>query len=471
MKFGINGKLFLAIFATCMLIIFIMHLGVRFSFERGFIGYIRDGNEQRITQLANALEDQYRQNGSWHFLRSNEKLVFRLMRSLEHENHKNNAKLPQNWRTQIWILDEHRHKLVGPSAPPPPKGPSYTMKVDDKVIGWVVSTPTERLTRHADIHFYRQQLNTIWFLMAFATLMALLVTWLLSRNMVAPVKRLIGAIHELASGNFSSRVPVSSRDELGQLARDFNQLSKTLEKNERLRREFMADVSHELRTPLAILRGELEALEDGIRKLTPDSLTSLQAEVATLTKLVDDLHQLSLSDVGALTYRKIPIDLNTLIQIAAGTFKDRLQSKPLNLELLLPPTLPFFGDPDRLTQLFNNLFENTLRYTDPHGKVVISADVTSQHITLFWQDSAPGVSEEQAAQLFERFYRTESSRNRASGGSGLGLAICHNIVEAHHGNITASPSALGGLQITIRFEAGLASVHATTGQEHRDTIR
>lgn len=116
--------------------------------------------------------------------------------------------------------------------------------------------------------------------------------------MLAPVKRLVEGTHRLAAGDFSTRVAVSSRDELGHLAQDFNQLASSLEKNEQMRRDFMADVSHELRTPLAVLRGELEALQDGLRQPTPESLSSLQAEVAILTKLVNDLHQLSQSDRG-----------------------------------------------------------------------------------------------------------------------------------------------------------------------------
>ena len=129
---------------------------------------------------------------------------------------------------------------------------------------------------------------------------------------------------------------VSSRDELGRLAHDFNQLATSLEKNEQMRRAFMADVSHELRTPLAVLRGELEALQDGVRQPTPASLSSLQAEVSTLTKLVDDLHQLSLSDLGALAYRKSSVDCVHLLQIAVAAFHERFRAKGLEIVTHLP---------------------------------------------------------------------------------------------------------------------------------------
>lgn len=250
--------------------------------------------------------------------------------------------------------------------------------------------------------------------------------------MLAPVKRLVDGTHKLAAGDFTTRVTPTSEDELGKLAQDFNQLASTLEKNQQMRRDFMADISHELRTPLAVLRGELEAIQDGVRKFTPETVASLQAEVGTLTKLVDDLHQLSMSDEGALAYQKAPVDLIPLLEVAGGAFRERFASRGLKLQFSLPDSITVFGDRDRLMQLFNNLLENSLRYTDSGGSLKISAEQHDKTVRLTFADSAPGVSDEQLQKLFERFYRTEGSRNRASGGSGLGLAICLNIVEAHN---------------------------------------
>lgn len=158
-------------------------------------------------------------------------------------------------------------------------------------------------------------------IVALSTLLAALATFLLARGLLAPVKRLVEGTHRLAAGDFTTRVTPTSADELGKLAQDFNQLASTLEKNQQMRRDFMADISHELRTPLAVLRGELEAIQDGVRQFTPESVTSLQAEVGTLTKLVDDLHQLSLSDEGALAYQKTTVDLVPLLEVAGGAFE------------------------------------------------------------------------------------------------------------------------------------------------------
>ncbi|WON75825.1 two-component system sensor histidine kinase BaeS [Serratia sp. UGAL515B_01] len=451
MRLTITSKLFMAIFATCMLALLTMHWGVRISFERGFIDYIKHSNEQRISMLGDALEEQYHQHGSWAFLRNNDQVIYRIMRSFERSNDSNQSLPPKGWRTQFWVVDDQYNRLVGHGGPIPQETTRHPIRYNDQIVGWVMATPPEKLTRNADINFDRQQRQTSWMIVALSTLLAAAVTWLMSRGLLAPVKRLVAGTHRLAAGDFSTRVAVSSQDELGRLAQDFNHLAVSLEKNEQMRRAFMADISHELRTPLAVLRGELEALQDGVRQPTPASLVSLQAEVSTLTKLVDDLHQLSLSDLGALAYRKSQVDCVHLLEIAVAAFRERFHAKQLTIITQLPQQATLFGDPDRLNQLFNNLLENSLRYTDAGGKLEIGLEHLPGSIRIYWQDSAPGVSDVQLARIFERFYRTEGSRNRASGGSGLGLAICQNIVEAHGGKIQAGHSPFGGVRVTVDF--------------------
>lgn len=446
MRFGITARLFLAIFATCMLVLITMHWGVRVSFERSFIDYVRQGNEQRVSQLRDALEEQYAAYGRWSFLQNNERLVFNLLHSME-----KNGDDMRGWRVRLWVLDAQRNKLFGPMSPIPPQSSWRPIRFHQATVGWVVATSSERLTRDADINFDRQQRRTSWLIVALSTLLAVVATWLTSRGLLAPLKRMMKGIHHLAAGDFTARVRVNSHDELGRLAQDFNQLASALEKNEQSRRAFMADISHELRTPLAVLRGELEALQDGVRQPNAGSLLSLQTEVSTLTKLVDDLHQLSLSDVGTLAYRKGPTDLVRLLQISIAAFHERFQKKRIALTSHLPPALPVFGDPDRLCQLFNNLLENSLRYTDEGGQLIIGVEQRPHCAVITWQDSAPGVDDAQLARMFERFYRAERSRNRASGGSGLGLAIGKNIVEAHGGRLYANHAPLGGILMTVEL--------------------
>ena len=452
---NITAKLFFAILATCILLLISMHWAVRISFEHGFIDYIKRGNEQRLQLLSEALSEQYESHGSWRFLRGNDRFIFQILRSLEHDTPDDGMGPPQmpphGWRTQFWVVDQNAHVLVGPRAPVPPDGTRRAIMVNGVEVGAVIASPVERLTRNTDINFDRQQRRTSWLIVALATLLAALTTFPLARGLLAPVKRLVEGIHRLAAGDFTTRVTATGSDELGKLAQDFNQLATTLERNQQMRRDLMADISHELRTPLAVLRGELEAIQDGVRKFTPESVSSLQAEVGTLTKLVEDLHQLSMSDEGALAYQKAPVDIVSLLEVAGGAFRERFAGRGLTLNLSLPQSATVFGDRDRLLQLFNNLLENSLRYTDAGGQLRIEARKAAQHITLTFADSGPGVTDQQLEMICERFYRAESSRNRASGGSGLGLAICVNIAAAHGGSLSAAHSPFGGVSITVEL--------------------
>lgn len=449
---GITGKLFLAIISTCLMALAIMHIATRLSFEYGFKDYIKRGNEQRLEWLSETLSDQYSQHGSWAFLQHNDRMIFQLLRTYD-RNESDGRDMPppppHGLRAKFWVMDDRQNILVGPHHAPPPEGNRRAIVADGKTVGWVIASPVVHLTQNTDINFDRQQQRTSWIIIVLSSLLAAGVTFFLARGLLAPVKRLVEGTHRLAAGDFSARVTPGQNDELGRLAQDFNQLASTLEKNQQMRRAYMADISHELRTPLAVLNGELEAMQDGVRQFTPASLASLQMEVATLTKLVTDLHQLSLSDEGALDYHKSSLDIIGLLEVVAGIFRTRFADRKLTLRLDLPERAVVFGDSERLMQLFNNLLENSLRYTDAGGELRIEGRCVGEQLTLRFADSAPGVTDEQLTHLFNRFYRTEGSRNRASGGSGLGLSICQNIVTAHNGTLTASHSPSGGVMMTV----------------------
>ncbi|VFS06585.1 signal transduction histidine-protein kinase BaeS [Citrobacter koseri] len=236
MKFwrpGITGKLFLAIFATCIVLLISMHWAVRISFERGFIDYIKHGNEQRLQMLGDALGEQYSLHGNWRFLRNNDRFVFQILRSFEHDNDDNKpgpGMPPHGWRTQFWVVDQHANVLVGPRAPVPRDGTRRAIHVNGVEVGAVIASPVERLTRNTDINFDKQQRRTSWLIVALSTLLAALATFPLARGLLAPVKRLVEGTHKLAAGDFTTRVTPTSADELGKLAQDFNQLASTLEK-------------------------------------------------------------------------------------------------------------------------------------------------------------------------------------------------------------------------------------------------
>ena len=457
MKLSISTKLFIAVLAGVLLVILSMGVATSWSFGRGFLGYINEQALERMAPVVPRLAAAYEREGGWEFFRNQPDRWFEVMRPEPGEKQAvRDLKTPQisdltGALFRIALLDQDKKRVTGYPAIGD-DALALPIVVAGETVGWLAVTPFQSVTEAGGERFQQYQFRTSLVMGLFSLLMAMLIAWWIARTLLEPVKRVAAATHRLASGDYSSRVAVASDDEVGQLARDFNQLAYTLERNEQMRREFMADVSHELRTPLSVLRGELEAIEDGVRSLDQNAMKSLQGEVSMLSKLVDDLYELSLADVGALTYRKAPCGLNGLLEHSVAMFQERLNARRLRVELALPSQpLELVADADRLQQLFSNLLENAVRYTDPGGVVRISAAVERDEVRIEFMDSGPGVSASQLPRLFERFYRGESSRNRESGGAGLGLAICRSIALAHGGSLSADHSPLGGLWLTLRL--------------------
>jgi two-component system sensor histidine kinase BaeS len=434
-KAGIAVKFFLAILLAAAAAAAAMAIATRSSFQSGFLGYLNQVDAQRLDELAGRLATEYRRSGSWDFVRDD----YAKLRALA---------LPPPTVPRLALIDAKGETVLGNSELAA-EGAVKPVQVDGNTVGWIARAPLRRLSTAAEVSFQQKQLRSAWVIAALAVALAAALALVLGRAFVTPVKRVADATHRLAAGDYATRVPAGSRDELGRLAADFNRLAETLEHNETLRRRFMADVSHELRTPLAVVSGELEALEDGVRPLTRESLASLRGEVSALGKLVEDLNQLALADVGALAYRMRRVDLAPLLEQALESYRERLAERGLAVETALARGTIVFGDADRLLAMFRNLLENSARYTDAGGRVRVSARCEGDRVIVDFDDSAPGVPGDALPHLFERFYRVEASRSRANGGSGLGLAICSSIAAAHDAKIAAFDSPLGGLRVRI----------------------
>lgn len=456
MKLSLSRKLFFAVLGNALLGILAMGAADSWSFARGFLGYINGLTEERAEAMLPQVQTYYRQHGSWESLRDARPEWFELTRPAAGAE-------TRDWEMPVSDLTGAgvRIALLDASGQPVVRfvelaydAPRWPIEVDGRTVGWLAMAPFQSVTEAGGALLIKHQLLSSLAVGLLVLLLAALIARWASRRLLAPVRRVAAATHRLAAGDYSERVPVNTDDEVGQLARDFNQLAFALERNERMRRDFMADISHELRTPLAVLRGELEALEDGVRALDATSLRSLQQEVGLLSKLVADLYELSLADVGALTYRKHHVDLVELLQLSLAGAAERCRERGLELTVRVPKhAVLVLADAGRLQQLFGNLLENSLRYTDAGGQLSIQVTQADTRIAIDWMDSAPGVPESELSRLFERFYRGEASRRRATGGSGLGLAICRSIAEAHGGLLEARPSPLGGLWLHLDLPA------------------
>ncbi len=323
------------------------------------------------------------------------------------------------------------------------------IRVDGRVAGYLGYIPRLHMLQSLESITAKQQSRRIGVIglgmfAAVLIIAALIAHWLSGRL------RVLGqGAAALARGDYATRIPVRGHDELERLAGDFNHLAEALEAARRGRQQWIADIAHELRTPLTALRAEIEAVQDGVRPLTQSSIASVAQEVQRLTRLVEDLRLLTLSDLGALTYRKEPLELDEAIADALAAGRAAIEQKQLDVQLRIGTDITVEADPDRLAQVFANLLQNTLRYTSAPATLRVSAGIEGREARIDWEDSAPGVRDADLPRLTERLYRVDTSRSSASGGSGLGLAIVLAIVHAHGGRLQALHSALGGLHWRI----------------------
>jgi two-component system sensor histidine kinase BaeS len=355
-----------------------------------------------------------------------------------------------NLLARLLLVDADNRPVVG-AAGIRDNATGIPIEVDGAVVGTLYLGRLPQLRGATDVAFAREQLRNALVAGVAILAFALLLAFALARWLLEPVRELAAGTRALAAGDYGRRVGDKRRDELGALAQDFNHLAVTLEQHRDARRRWGADIAHELRTPLSVMRGEIQALQDGIREVTPEALHSLHSECEQMGNLIEDLYQLALADAGALEYRFGPVDLAGLLNetlVAQGhSFKDA----GLELETHIGDVPLIRGDARRLEQLIDNLLANCRRYTDAPGRVRVELRALDGRVQLLVEDTAPNVPDTSLPRIFDRLYRVDASRNRAAGGAGLGLAICKAIVEAHGGSIEARHSALGGLCILVGF--------------------
>ncbi|MBT3190220.1 MAG: HAMP domain-containing protein [Anaerolineae bacterium] len=271
-----------------------------------------------------------------------------------------------------------------------------------------------------------------------ALFVALILSFLLSRRVVAPVRAMMIASRSIAEGHYDERVGTHGSDELGQLAQSFNQMATELEKTEEMRRQLIGDVAHELRTPLTTIKGSVEALEDGILPASPETYELILHEADRLNHLVDDLQELSRVEAGAYELIIQPLQLSSLTGTIEKRFGTQFKEKGIKFERIVPANLPTIqADERRLIQILSNLLTNALYYTPEGGDVRLEASHigNGNDIQISIKDNGIGIPPEHLKNIFTRFYRVDKSRSRHAGGSGIGLTITKHLVKAHGGEI------------------------------------
>lgn len=325
------------------------------------------------------------------------------------------------------------------------------IQVEDKTVGVLLLAMSPDRNPMED-EFLRR-LNGSIFLSAIGTIIvALFLGILLSRSITRPIRELTKATHAMADGNLNQNVNVRSRDEIGELAESFNKMSSDLSRSFNLRKQMTADIAHELRTPLSLIIGHAEGVHDGVLEPNHENFEIIREEAERLEHLVNDLRTLSLADAGELSVDFQPMNINDLMSDVYTHYISPFNQKRITLNLTSAPVILKANlDPSRFTQVLNNILDNALRYTPANGAVDMETKQVEGKIQISIQDNGEGVTPEEAAHLFDRFYRADEARNRNDGGSGLGLAIAKSIVEMHGGKIWAESEKGKGLKIVIEL--------------------
>ena len=358
----------------------------------------------------------------------------------------NDAPPPPALPPRVSLLDAHHRWIVG--APLRTDALQRPLQQNGTLVGWLALQPLTHPVESRDTDFLSAQIRDMALLACVLVVLALGVAWIFARHLLAPLRDVEQSADRLANGNYGQHLKTSRRDELGDLVRHINRLSGALQANDSARRRWIADISHELRTPLSIVRGEIEAMQDGVRMADAGGLHSLHEEVMRLDRLVDDLHQLSMADLGTLSYQPQLLDIAELIDTACTSLEPIARDAQVTIKRDLSATLVTV-DRGRMRQLVDNVIGNSLRYTDRGGSVRIGMAKQGRSVDIVFDDTPPGVDADSLRRLFEPLYRGEASRDRKRGGSGLGLAIAQRIAAAHDGALRALPSPLGGLRIVL----------------------
>lgn len=322
--------------------------------------------------------------------------------------------------------------------------------VNAKVVGYLGLRPVLDQDDASSINFFSNQKRYLLLIYILTFLTSLVAASLLATYFKTPIQRLLNATRELTKGNYQHQVQVNRNDELGDLSNEINQLAVILDQHESSRRQWVADTSHELKTPLAVLQAQIEAMQDGIRKPTPEHFASMLSQVSSLKKLTQDLADLAQAEAQQLKFYFTEVDPWAVVLQEVDNFKPKFEQADLSIKVN-GQGADLQLDVDRFKQVMVNLLSNSIRYTTAGGQVHIHSEQDAQSWSVIVDDSPLGMTDEQLAHLGERFYRVDDSRTRSTGGTGLGLALSGKIVQGLGGKLSFDHSPLGGLRCKLTF--------------------
>lgn len=422
--------------------------------RREFDQLILDQNQQILVEV---LTNYYTANGSW----SGVERVFRAGSRAPQQN-----PIPgQRWeaRRALFTIANAEGEVVFGGDPRAEdtvltsrdlrKGIPLT--VDGENVGWLLFNPAllDRWEANTPEGLFLANVNRAIFLSALvAGGIALLLGGVLAFTMTRSLRELTAATSVLAGGNLGHQVKVRSKDEIGELAESFNQMSAELAQSNELRRKMTADIAHDLRTPVSVILGYTEALSDEKLQASPEIYTVMHTEARHLSRLIEDLKILASADAGELPLVFQTISPVHLLQRTADAYRVQAEEKSIHLEVDAEENLPEIEiDVERMAQVLGNLMSNALRYTPEEGVIKLTAGVSDGYVHLEVADTGPGIAGEDLLHIFARSFRGDKARPQAEGESGLGLAIAKSLVEVQGGSITVQSVEGAGTRFTIKL--------------------
>ena len=435
-------KLLLSFLAVVLVGVFVVSVLANQAAAREVHGLMMQGGMTTEAGLAQELAGYYRGHGSWEgveaLIGTNASGMGRMMGQRLLIADEQGRVFADSWDEWIGRVLSESDQAAGQPIEVDGRRVGTLIATTGMMGGGMGSTPQTSIERNLLARVNR----AVWLAALAAGGAALFVGGLLAYGIVRPIRKLIAATRGVGRGDLSQRVPVSSGDEMGELASAFNSMAADLQDAERLRRDMTADIAHELRNPIAVLQGNLEAVIDGVLPPTPEHLQPLLDQTGLLTRLVDDLRTLALADSGELSLQRMPTDPADLARSVVSRFTSQAQAKGIVLDVEISPDLPTpLLDPQRIDQVVGNLLSNAIRHTPSGGRIVFRVtrdkSIRPAGVTFTVRDTGPGIPPDALPHVFERFYRVDRSRARAEGGTGLGLAIARKLVEAHGGEIRA----------------------------------
>ena len=439
---SISSKLIIAFLSIGVISAAVLFLTARWNTRQEFIDYLSDENR---TSVITQLTEYYLVNGSW------VKVDTVFVQQQPGYDHRPPLPFALANPDGTVVFSNGQYK-PGEKLSKSDLKSGTPINENGRTIGIYVPMRSPFEGRPRELEFIERINLTLLYGALIGAVLALLLGIIISRTLTRPIRELTQATHAISEGDLSQQVPVRTKDELGELAQAFNKMSTELSRSVNARKQMTADIAHELRTPLSLILGHAEAVHDGVLLPTRENFEIIREEATRLEHLVNDLRTLSLADAGELTISPQVIEPERLVNEVASLYQYETRKKNITLNVDVASPLPAIEvDPGRMTQVLTNILDNATRHTPEGGSITLRARQIGTNVELSVQDSGPGVPAEVLERIFERFYRTDSSRQRDGdmGGSGLGLAIARSIVQAHGGQLSAESEPEQGLKIII----------------------